>query len=68
MTGMRKEDYDFYLEMDLAPYAGEWIAICDRKVVAHAKSFKEAHAEAVKLCGEKRPLMAQVFPDDLILV
>jgi len=34
---------DFLEKEDLSQYQGEWIAILDTKVVAHAKTLQEIH-------------------------
>jgi hypothetical protein len=68
MSVRMKEEYDFYMTMDLTPYPGEWIAICGREVIAHAKSFGEAYDRAISICGVKRPLMAKVHANDEYLM
>jgi hypothetical protein len=68
MATMEKEDYDYFLELDLTPYGDEWIAICGRKVIAHALSFREAHAQALKVCGGKRPLMARAHSEEYLIL
>jgi hypothetical protein len=68
MSVKMKEEYDFYMTMDQTPYLGEWIAICGREVVAHAKSFGEAYDRAMSLRGVKRPLMAKVHKGDEYLM
>lgn len=58
------EDYDYFMQLDVSPYEGQWIGICDKKVISHAKSFKEAYQEAKKICGTKRPFLALIPSDD----
>lgn len=35
------KDFDFFINGDFSKYSGEWIAIGNRKVVAHNKSLKK---------------------------
>jgi hypothetical protein len=52
--------HDFYMKVDLGPYMGEWVAICDDEIVSHRPTFKEAFDEAKRLCPNKRPLFTKV--------
>lgn len=55
-----KQNYEFYLQTDLGKYTGEWVAICEKKVVAHGKSAKKVFDEAKKTYPKKRPLLTKV--------
>lgn len=55
-----KKDYDSYMEMDLSGYIGEWVAICDTKIVSHGRSVKDVFSEAKKKCPSKRPFLTKV--------
>ena len=57
-----KQDYAYYLNANMKPYIGEWVAIVDKKVVAHGKDAKKVYDDAVKKTGGKRPLIARI-PD-----
>ncbi len=35
-----KTDYDWFIDTDLSSYAGEWIAILNKKIIAHQKDLK----------------------------
>lgn len=61
------DNYDYFMQMDMSPYIGEWVAICDRKVVCHSNSFKEAYANAKKVCGPSKPFIALV-PKDATMI
>jgi len=61
------DSYDFFMQMDMSPYIGEWVAICDRKVVSHSNSFKEAYTKAKKVCGPSKPFIALV-PKDATMI
>ena len=48
------------MKVDLSPYIGEWVAICDDRIVSHRSTFKKAFEEAKRLCPETRPLLSKV--------
>ena len=52
--------YDFFLNADMTPYAGEWVAIVDRKVVSHGLSPKHVFKEAKRCCPRRRPLVTRI--------
>jgi len=55
-----EKNYNFYMHMDLGHYIGEWIAICDQKLVSHGKNVKKVFQEAKKKCPGKRPFLTKV--------
>jgi len=48
------------MKVDVSKYTGEWIAIVDRKIVAHGKKFKETYLKVKKKYPEKKPLFAKI--------
>jgi len=61
-------NYDYFMGLDVSPYIGNWVAICDEKVVAHSKSFKEVYAEAKEKCGRSKPFIAMVPTDETMIL
>lgn len=57
---MRKEDYKAFLDMDLGPYSGEWVAILRGKVLSHNKKFKVVFEDAQKKYPDKKPQFMMV--------
>ena len=57
---MITQNYNFFMETDLSKYIGEWIAICNGKIVAEGKDIKDVYKEAKKKCPNKRPLITKV--------
>jgi hypothetical protein len=51
-------NYQFFMEMDMQRYTGQWVAIHEKKVVSSGADFKEVFAEAKKVC--RRPFIAKV--------
>ncbi|MEK6845461.1 MAG: hypothetical protein AABY26_01775, partial [Nanoarchaeota archaeon] len=35
------KNYDAFMKMNLSPYLGEWVAVCENKIVAHGKKVKD---------------------------
>ncbi|HIH76613.1 MAG TPA: hypothetical protein HA343_04795 [Methanomassiliicoccales archaeon] len=61
-------NYDYFMSMDVSPYAGQWVAICDEKLIAHSSSFKDVYQLAKSRCGRSKPFIAMVpTPDTMIL-
>ncbi|MCX6651420.1 MAG: DUF5678 domain-containing protein [Methanomassiliicoccales archaeon] len=61
-------NYDYFMGMDISPYAGQWVAICDEKVVAHSSSFKDAYSQAKEMCGKSKPFIAMVPSVDTMIL
>jgi hypothetical protein len=61
------DNYVGYMATDLKSYLGEWVAICNGKVISHDSSFKKAYAEARKQCPNKRPLLTRVPDQDTMI-
>jgi len=57
---MENTNYEMFLKTDVSRYIGEWIAICDGKVITHGKKVKEVFNEATKKCPGKRPFIARI--------
>jgi hypothetical protein len=55
-----KQNYEFFIEADLEEYVGEWVAICDNKIVSHGKNIKLVFEEAQKKCPNKKPLLSKI--------
>jgi hypothetical protein len=61
-------NYDHFMSMDVSPYAGQWVAIRDEKVVAHSSSFKDAYQIAKEKCGRSKPFLAMVPTSDTMIL
>ncbi len=59
---IQEKNYHFYIETDVSRYIGEWIAVCEGKIIAHGKILKNVAREAKSLCFGKKFLLARV-PD-----
>lgn len=57
---MRDQDYQAFLKLDLSPYGGEWIAICEQKVISHGKNIKQVYHQAKKKYPEETPQLVLV--------
>jgi len=60
MKSKLEENYEFFMESDLGEYGGEWVAICDNKIVAHGKNVKQVFKDASEKCKDKRPLLTKI--------
>ncbi len=57
---MVDDDYQWFLKEDLSRYAGMWIAIIDKKVVASDTDFAKVVEEVKKAYPDKNPLITKV--------
>ncbi len=53
-------EYDTFMKMDLAPYQGEWIAICGQEVISHGKKMKTVWEKAKTKCPHQAPFITLV--------
>ncbi|AMK13566.1 hypothetical protein AUP07_0512 [methanogenic archaeon mixed culture ISO4-G1] len=61
--------YEAYLKMDLSPYEGEVIGLCDGVLVAHSKSFQEVFDKTAEVCGRDFvPFIMYVPPEDFLFL
>ena len=44
------KNYQSFMNFNVDKFIGEWIAICDEKIISHGKSFKNVFNEAKKKC------------------
>ena len=56
------DNYQFYMQANLGKYIGEWVAICNQKIVSHGKDAKSVFEQAKKQFPKQRPLLTRV-PD-----
>lgn len=61
-------NYDFFMNTDVSPYAGQWVVICNEEIVAHSISFKDAYDTAKERCGKSKPFIAMVPPADTMIL
>jgi hypothetical protein len=64
---MLKDSYDFFLKTDLGNYKGEWITICDNKIISHGANLKEIVEIAKKECKTKKFLIARVPSEETMI-
>ena len=53
-------NFESISEEDMTKYAGEWVAIVDRKVVMHSNSFKEINEFVKTYYPNKRALIGKL--------
>lgn len=60
MEQQLKQNYEFFIETDLQEYEGEWVAICNNKIVAHGKDVKKVFEDAQKKFPKNKPLLSKI--------
>lgn len=53
-------NYEWFLKEDLKDYAGKWLAIIDKKVVASGAEVNQVIQEVNKKYPNKKPLITKV--------
>jgi len=61
-------NYDYFMNLDVSSYVGQWVAICDQEVVAHSRSFKDVYSQAKEKCGKSKPFIAMVPTDETMIL
>ena len=59
--------YNFFLKTDLDKYNGEWVVICENKIVSHGNNLKKIVDEAKRECGNKKFLIAKVPSEETMI-
>ena len=62
------DNYAVFLDTDLSPFIGEWVAICDGRIISHDLSFRKAFEMAKKECPNKKPLLTKVPTADTMIL
>ena len=61
-------NYQYFLKLDTSPYKGEWIAIADKKIVAHGKDAQKVYKGAAKKLPRARISLAKVPKEELLVL
>jgi len=56
------KNYQFFMKTRFDHYIGEWVAICNEKIVSHGKDVKKVFEDAKKKFPREMPLLTRV-PD-----
>ena len=67
LMGSLEVNYQYFLDANLAQYIGEWVAIYEGKVIAHAKDVRIVAKEAQKICGNKKFLLSRVPSEETMI-
>jgi len=60
MQAIQSKNYDSYMKMATKNYSGEWVIICEGRIVSHGTNLKKTVEEAKEKCGEKRLMVAKI--------
>jgi len=56
------KNYQFFMGTNVDAYIGQWVAICNQRIVAHGKDVKKVFKETKEKCPKVRPLITRI-PD-----
>lgn len=57
-----EQNYSFFMKENMDNYIGEWIAVCDKKIVSHGRNPQEVYREAKAKYPNKKILLTKI-PD-----
>lgn len=60
MVEARESDVDWLFSQNLAAYSGEWVAVLDRKILAHGGDLRRVYEVASEKAKPMRPLFYSV--------
>jgi hypothetical protein len=64
---MNTSNYDAFMKLDLSPYLGKWIAVCNKKIVSSGDNVKEVFDEAKKQYPHEKPFIAKIPSGDTMI-
>lgn len=62
-----RSNYEYFVRADTSSFKGEWIAIVEKKIVAHGKDAEKVYKEARRKYLRGHISLAKV-PDEQVLV
>ena len=62
-----KDNYKYFMKTNVDSYIGQWIAICDEKIVSHGKDVKKVFMEAKKKYPKEKPFIARIPDKDTMI-
>lgn len=62
-----ESNYEIYLKTDLEKYRGQWIAICDKGIVARGSNAKEVYKDAINKFPNKKIMLVKVPEDEAMI-
>ena len=60
-------NYQYYMDTDLSEFSGEWIAICEDKIIAHGRNIKIVVEHANHVSGGKKFLLARAPSEETMI-
>lgn len=64
---IQEANYQYFMETDISSYIGQWIAICEDRIISHGKSLKEVVAQAKIQSNGKKFLLAHVPSEEAMI-
>jgi hypothetical protein len=62
------QEFEFYSLTDMSGYAGKWVAILGKEIIASGNNLKEVYDEAKKKAGNKEPLFTRIPKEQETLI
>ena len=68
MVKKSKSDFEFFMKKDFSKDAGNWVAICNRKVIASDVNATKVLKVAEKKCNSRKPIFAKIPRRNQIMI
>ncbi len=62
-----EKNYHYFMDADVSPYIGEWIAILENKIISHGRNLKEVVRIANNISKGKKFLLARVPSEETMI-
>jgi hypothetical protein len=64
---IQESNYQYFLKANIGKYIGQWIAICEDKIISNGKDLKEVVAKAKAASRGKKFLLAKVPSEETMI-
>jgi len=64
---MMNKNYQFFMQTNVDKFIGQWIAICNQKIISNGKNIKKVFEEAKEKYPKEKPLIVRVPDKDSMI-
>lgn len=57
---IQESNYQYFMRADMGKYFGQWIAICEDRIISNGRDLKEVVAKAKLASGGRKFLLTKV--------
>ena len=64
---IQEVNYQYFMDADVSNYIGEWIAVCEDRIIAHGRNLKKVVEDAKKNSNGKKFLLAKIPSEETMI-